>query len=169
MKKIVKRLRLYFLKIFIKSFQSIIKILNFNSSLLITKKNSYIYEDGILLNIDYTNRYLKSSKKKINEGNVLIAKLEILGLKKINSFVDAGANYGEYSFFIANKYPDAKIISIEGSSENYNKLLHNYKNSKLASKNITFMNVIISDKNGTAKITKGLNAENMVLINDTFD
>ena len=80
MKKIVKRLRLYFLKIFIKSFQSIIKILNFNSSLLITK-NSYIYEDGILLNIDYTNRYLKSSKK-INEGNVLIAKLEILGLKK---------------------------------------------------------------------------------------
>ena len=31
------------------------------------------------------------------------------------------------------------------------------------------MNVIISDKNGTAKITKGLNAENMVLINDTFD
>ena len=111
MKKIVKRLRLFALKISIKTFQLTISILNFNSSLLISKENSYIYEDGILLNINYTNRYLKSNKKNSSflslSDDVAIGEAIYVGGFPHNS------ELGNFNFTVGN------VSSLSGISRNF--------------------------------------------------
>lgn len=67
--------------------------------------------------------------------------IEIFGLDCYNLslnftprlIIDAGANIGLASVYLANKYPEAKIIAIEPESNNYKQLLDNikpYKNIK---------------------------------------
>lgn len=51
--------------------------------------------------------------------------------QKVDLIIDAGANIGLSSVYFANKYPNAKILSIEPEEGNYNILLKNtslYKN-----------------------------------------
>lgn len=51
--------------------------------------------------------------------------------EKVDLIIDAGANIGLSSVYFANKYPNAKILSIEPEEGNYNILLKNtslYKN-----------------------------------------
>tara|TARA_B100001059_G_scaffold120035_1_gene120243 strand:- start:259 stop:1131 length:873 start_codon:yes stop_codon:yes gene_type:complete len=165
MSKIKIRLRVYLLKKVINSFKFLLRSLNFNSSILISKNEALLYEKGVALDLFHTNKYLKSSLNEINECYFMVKQLEKIGLKSIKNFFDAGAFCGEYTFYIANKYPEANIISLEGSLDNFKKLLNNYKFSNITNNKIKFINKILSNKEGVAKITKGFNAENRVIHN----
>ena len=62
------RLKLKILKMLIFCLVKIINIFNSNLKILIISNNAFFFENGISLNIKYSNRYLKSILKG-NKGN----------------------------------------------------------------------------------------------------
>jgi FkbM family methyltransferase len=114
---------------------------------------------GVILDNSLTGRYLKinSQKKFQNEGQMY----EIFFRKtaKLN-FVDIGSNFGEISIYIAKKFPQTKVLSIEASRVNCFIQKNNIKINNVS--NIILENAIVSNKNGFKYISKDLGSENYV-------
>ena len=67
------------------------------------------------------------------------------------TIVDVGAHIGAASLFFANKFPGAKIYSVEPFPKNFAALNNNIKLNNLQSRIKTF-NIAISKKEGSAKL-----------------
>ena len=78
---------------------------------------------------------------------------------KLN-FVDIGSNFGEISIYIAKKFPQTKVLSIEASRANCFIQKNNIKINNVS--NIILENAIVSNKNGSKYISKDLGSENYV-------
>lgn len=78
---------------------------------------------------------------------------------KLN-FVDIGSNFGEISIYIAKKFPQTKVLSVEASSVNCSIQKNNIRINNV--RNIILENTIVSNKNGSKYISKNLGSENYV-------
>lgn len=95
-----------------------------NHSLLILKE---IFLNNIYTFTKATNQKLKSLQEK--EGGVIL---------------DIGANIGIATAYFKNKYPNIRLIAIEASPINYDKLLRNIEYNKFD--NIITINAFVSSK-----------------------
>jgi FkbM family methyltransferase len=66
------------------------------------------------------------------------------------TFVDVGANHGEFTLFAALRLPQGRVISFEPASENYGKLKRNVDLNNLS--NITMVQAGLGERAGTATI-----------------
>ena len=82
----------------------------------------------------------------------------MIKLKK--NIIDLGSNIGEFSIFFAKKYPNSKIISVEGSKINYDILKDNIEFNNIS--NVILENSVIADEEKEIYITNDLGAENFV-------
>lgn len=104
-----------------------IKVFGFKNGIDYIKKElcgskelvEYIYKDKpIFIRLNSSDIYVLM--------NIIIYGEYILKLKKVPRFiVDAGAYTGISTVYLADKYPDAKIIAVEPDKENYNLLIMN--------------------------------------------
>ncbi len=126
-----------------------------------SKQNLIYYDlDGVLLSSNTPERYRKiaNNQKTLNEAKYIHD--FFLKNYQLKNFIDVGANVGEYSIFFAKKYPNAKIISYEGSKNNFKFLDKNIKINN--SKNITSFNNVVSNINGPCLIEENKGAGNKI-------
>lgn len=65
--------------------------------------------------------------------------------------IDLGAHFGDTTLYYAAKFPNAKIISVEPSPENYQRLVKNVKNMP----NIVPVQAAIGDQDGFVELSLG--------------
>ena len=145
----------------INSFSKIIELLDY--------KNDIIFEDNIPF-VQFENvklmvcdpYFLKSTNKKIDSHfkttYQFLSKLNI----KPNFIVDLGACWGACSIYLASKFKNAKIYSIEGSEKNFEIFKKNIIYNSNLNSEIHPLNLIISDKDGFHNITDNLSTMNML-------
>lgn len=68
---------------------------------------------------------------------------EYFKMSKNGVFLDVGANIGKYSFLVAKKYPESRIVAIEPEEESLKIFKKNIKLNNL--KNISIVNKIVAD------------------------
>ena len=136
---------------------------HYTQGLLLRDGEEYAVSEGILLNLRGTNRYLKVVGDEAgNEGKRSFEFLSQNGIA-INSMIDLGANFGEMSLYFCKQRPNARILSVEASSDNFRILQSNCRAQYFSTKNITLLNEAVSDRKGFVSITKGINPENIVI------
>ena len=74
--------------------------------------------------------------------------------------MDIGSNFGEISIYIAKKFPQTKVLSVEASRTNCSIQKNNIKINNAS--NVILENTIVSNKNGSRYISKDLGSENYV-------
>jgi FkbM family methyltransferase len=154
-------LQVFLLKLSNKIQELLFKKTNYLLKVIYEPKKGKFYSEvgGVILDNSLTGRYLKinSQKKFQNEGQMY----EIFFRKtaKLN-FVDIGSNFGEISIYIAKKFPQTKVLSIEASRVNCFIQKNNIKINNVS--NIILENAIVSNKNGFKYISKDLGSENYV-------
>ena len=160
-----KKFRLFLINQIISTQELIFNKVNLKFNILYDvnrKKNYSEISEQIFLSNEGTTRYIKSSVNSIT-AELFVKK--ILNLKK-DYIVDLGSAFGEYSIFLAKKFPKKKIISIEPSKTNLQIQYNNIEKNKI--KNIILVNRIISDSNGKKYITENYYSEN-IIVNNNFD
>ena len=139
----------------------VLNYFNYQNEIIFEKNLPFVVVEDIKLLI--CNRYyLKNVGKRINLSSNKIDNF----LSKLNIdpkfILDIGACWGEYSIYLASKYKDAKIFSVEGASKNYEIFKTNLKHNPKFSSNILAEHLIISDKNGYEEIINSVNTMNMI-------
>lgn len=71
-------------------------------------------------------------------------------MPEVKTILDIGANIGMYCITVAKKFPNAKIIAVEPSSDTYKRLLHNISESGV--KNITAIKKAVAGSAGKAEL-----------------
>ncbi len=137
--------------------QDLLKRLNYNQSILINKEDSFVLADGVFLSTKISNRYFKSEG---NEGKALNDFLKSKGIN-VKTMVDAGANFGEISLYFCSQ--GAIVIAIEPSPENIKIFKHNCRAQTFSTDNLILVEEAISDKKGTANMSKGFAGENSIM------
>ncbi|MEN0047749.1 MAG: FkbM family methyltransferase [Bacteroidota bacterium] len=80
------------------------------------------------------------------------------------TIIDIGAHFGYFSLFAhKNLHQDSKIIAIEASKENVERLKQNIE--KNAVQNVEVVSCGIGSKNGTVQLYKGANVNHSILSN----
>ena len=129
-------------------------------------KKTYYCEvgDDIYLNTHNNNRFFKmdSDSKIINQAEYFVKIIDKTNKKNI---VDIGSYIGELSIFFAKRYPDAKILSVEGSKTNYAIQKDNIAFNNIS--NILAVNNVLAEKEKEVFITENLDGENF--IKDTLE
>jgi len=69
-----------------------------------------------------------------------------LGMGRVESFIDIGANIGAYSVTIAQAFPDRRVIAVEPVSSNYSRLEENIRLNGL--RNVEAVNAAIAERKG---------------------
>ncbi|CAN1593614.1 Methyltransferase FkbM [Candidatus Pelagibacterales bacterium] len=151
--------QVFLLKLSNKFQELLFKKANYLLKVIYEPKNNIFYSEvgGVVLNNSLTNRYLKinSKKKYQNEGELY----ETLFKKNVKlNFVDIGSNFGEISIYIAKKFPQAKVLSVEASRTNSFIQKNNIKINNVS--NVILENAIVSNKNSFEYISKDLGSEN---------
>lgn len=137
--------------------QNLLKRLNYNQSILTNKDDSFVLADGVFLSTRISNRYFKSEG---NEGKALNDFLKSKGIN-VKTMVDAGANFGEISLYFCRQ--GAIVIAIEPSPENIKIFKHNCQAQIFPISNLILVEEAISDKKGTANMSKGFAGENSIM------
>jgi len=165
-----RHLRVRVLKFYVHKLSEILKKMDFRHEILINKDEVLINLDGVFLNAKgTTNRYFKLVKGG-NEGKDLHDFLYSKGIT-VNSMIDLGANFGEISLYFALRNPQAKILSIEASGYNFKILESNRNQQYFDTSNVYLIHEAVSDFAGEVKISKGLGAENSIILygQDNFE
>lgn len=123
----------------------------------VPEKNYFFsaFPKPIMLLSNLTNKYYKSKSR--NEGEIFAT---LLDNSKKNNIIDIGSCFGEISIYLARKFDKSKIISIEGSIENFNFQKINILENNIS--NIALENVVVSNTNKSIFIKNGLGAENYI-------
>ena len=140
--------------------------MHFNHDILISGKGKvYTVSDGIYLNNQLTDRYFFAVLKGIdgNEGKGLLKFLTQKNIQ-VNQMIDIGAGFGEITLYFSKMLPEAKILSIEASPENYAVFKDNLNNQMFPVDNITLVNEAVADRKGSVQMTGGLGAENSIIL-----
>lgn len=140
-----------------------IAAVNFKQGIMLKGKEAFCLSDGIFLNLKGTNRYLKvSDGEEGNEGKKMTDFLKLKNIQ-VNAMIDLGANYGEISLYFSKQNPDAKILAVEASPDNFEILKSNCAIQNFPTKNIILVNEAVNSKKDLVDITKGVSAENMIV------
>lgn len=149
--------------------QHVLRDLHFDQGLHVTKDEIHVEFEGIFLSAARSTRYYKVPRGRDgNEGKALAEFLADHNIV-VNSMVDLGANFGEISLYFAKNFPEASILAIEASPENYSVLQENIATQFFRTENITAINKAVSDKPGEINITAGMGSENTILFNENFE
>lgn len=80
------------------------------------------------------------------------------------TIIDVGAHFGYFSLFAhKNLHPDSKIIAIEASKENVERLEQNIEKNTI--QNVEVVSCGIGEKNGEMQLYKGANVNHSILKN----
>ena len=154
-------LQVFLLKLSNKIQELLFKKTNYLLKVIYEPKKGIFYSEvgGVILDNSLTGRYLKinSKKKYQNEGELY--EFFFRKTAKLN-FVDIGSNFGEISIYIAKKFPQTKVLSVEASRTNCSIQKNNIKINNAS--NVILENTIVSNKNGPKYISKDLGSENYV-------
>lgn len=129
---------------------------------------SYSIQNGILLNNEGTNRYLKWRTENSNEGHWMDKQMIENNIIP-KTIIDIGANYGEISLYFSKKYPKSKIFSIEPSPANILIMEDNLSVQNFDTSNIYLIKKAVSDKIGYVDINTGLGSEDSIITSKTAD
>lgn len=145
---------------------SMMRSLGFRQDMLVRADGSlFVYSDGVLLNAAGTNRYLKiSHSTEGNQGAGMARMLARFGIDEPRNILDLGANFGEISLYFSRRFPAARIVAVEPSSENLKILRSNLSVQAFPTDNIAVVQAAVSDRDGTIAIGTGRGSENSVVI-----
>lgn len=159
----------YILQSLIKTVSEVINKIGLKNILAISPDGrSYSMQDGIMLNNQGTNRYLKWRTNNCNEGYLMNQQITKYGIIP-NTIMDIGGNFGEISLYFSKKYPKSKIYCIEGSPQNILILEDNLSIQNFSTSNIKLIKKIVSNKTGLVEITTDLCSENSIIFSKTLD
>ena len=139
--------------------KKILKSLNYNLPITISKDKVIVEVDGVLIVTDKINRYFKISgnDKYYNQAKIIS---EFFDFPNKSIFIDIGACVGEYSIYFAKKFPLSKIYSIEANENNLKILKDNIRINKTEQQIKIFENAISNIKNQNYSVTeKGQESE----------
>ncbi len=164
-----RQLRARILRYWIDKLKKAMRSVHYGQSILVTRGESYVFSNGIFLNLLGTNRYLKVVGDAAgNEGKKMSDFLASKGIV-VKTMIDLGANFGEVSLYFSKENPSAKILAVEASPDNFKILKSNCSYQGFSTQNIILLNEAVSDKKGFVEITRGVNAENMVVYSGNKD
>jgi len=154
-------LQVFLLKLSNKIQELLFKKTNYLLKVIYEPKKGIFYSEvgGVILDNSLTGRYLKINFKKKFQNEGQMYEIFFRKTAKLN-FVDIGSNFGEISIYIAKKFPQTKVLSIEASRANCFIQKNNIKINNVS--NIILENVIVSNKNSSKYISKDLGSENYV-------
>ncbi len=163
-----KDLRFFRGKILLKVLQQVSRLFNvfdYRNDIIFENKMPFIKIGDIKLLI-CNHYYLKESSQKISLSFAnTVNFLKILNIRP-KIIIDIGACWGECSIYLASRYKNAKIFSIEGSSENYKVFEQNLLHNSNYNANIYPYNLILSDKDGYEEISNSLSTMNVIKKNN---
>ena len=159
----------YILRSIIKTLSEVNKKIGLKNIIAISPDGrSYSIQDGIMLNNQGTNRYLKWRTDNSNEGYLMNQQITKYGIIP-HTIMDIGGNYGEISLYFSKKYPKSKIYCIEGSPQNILIMEDNLSIQNFSTSNIQLIKKIVSNKTGLVEITTELGSENSIVFSKTLD
>ncbi len=143
-------------------FKKILKSINYNIPIIISKDRVIVEVDGVLIVSDNINRYFKipGNSKYNNQAKIL---LDLFDFSKANIFIDIGACIGEYSIYFAKRYPQIKVYSVEASEDNLKIFKENIKINKTESQ-IQIIEYAISDIKNQNYVVNEKTQESEVII-----
>lgn len=137
----------FYRSIFIRESLNLVKkifnSLNYNIPTTISENKIILNVDGILLNLDSISRYLKKTKDDKYYNGAKYCE-DLFDFSNAKVFLDIGACIGEYSIYLAKKYPLSKVYSFESDEINLKQFKENIKINN-AEKNIIIFKNAISD------------------------
>ena len=122
------------------------------------KNKIFVEVDGVFLSTANTYRYFKITDEFEHKNQGKGYEQFFKNTKK-NVFVDLGSNIGEISIYIAKNYPNAKVISVEGSPNCTKIQDENIKINQV--QNIILENKILSNENSFEYISNHWGTENV--------
>jgi len=142
----------------------IVDLLNYRQRIVVDSTSISVNLDGVNLEVSGTGRYFKipGTAKNANEGKAFYEFFNET-CSPIDSVIDVGANVGEISLYFSKICPRARILAIEGSSENYAILKRNANNQQFPIDNLELIHRIITDHDGETEISKGRGSENSII------
>lgn len=150
-----RQLRARVLRFFANRLLSAMQKVNYRQGILTTEGEVYVFSEGIFLNARNNNRYFKVSVNQSgNEGKALLSFLQIHNIS-VRTMIDLGACHGEISLYFCRNLPEAKILAVEASPENFSILQSNCKFQLFPVENLIPLNEAVADKSGMIQITRG--------------
>ena len=151
----------------IKTLQNRMADAGFRSSILVEPKCTRVLVEGAFMDVAYATRYLKippSSSDALTIAVGVADFLDELGIQP-RQIIDVGANDGEFTLYLLQRFAGAQILAIEASTESFNALNANVSfNSKyLDVSKIQTVQVAASNQKGNIQITRGLGASNSIV------
>ena len=141
--------------------------LKFNEEISVRASGDVLVTSGgISLSAEKTNRYFKINGEMVgNEGKDLS---DVLAARQIEvrQFIDIGANFGEISLYFSKNFPQASILSIEASPDNFGVLKKNRARQHFDTRNITAVNMAVGEGRGKVQISKGLASGNTIVLDN---
>lgn len=172
-----KFLRANFILQLLKNLSKYLEFFDFKNNIIFIRNDAFIIIDGIKFKLDHFFYLKKSGIPQVSE---ILNTLRFIDKYDItpNYIIDLGACWGEYSLFLANEFPNAKIFSIEGAVKNYLLFKTNLQENQSISKLIYPSNLIMSDHIGEEQITNeistmnvvkkhSLNSDNLIMVEST--
>ena len=145
----------------IRSLSNLINYFDLQNEIIFEDKTAFIKVSGLKLMI-CTPYYLKHVGTKITSTFIQSEEfLSNLNIKPKN-IIDIGACWGECSMYLASKFQEAKIFSVEGSPKNYNILKKNLSHNPQLNSLIKPFNIIMSGKDGFDEISNTISTMNVV-------
>gem|GEM_PF-1441202 len=158
-----KSLRVKIIRYYVEEFKLVLSKIGFKFGILVIGDKDYFFCDGIFLNTKSNNRYYKiTNVEKGNEGRAMFDFLKAQGIE-VSNVVDLGANYGEISLYFSRFCPNARVLSIEASPDNFAIFKDNLSFQVFTTANIIALNEAVSDKRGSVSITRGHGSQNTII------
>ncbi len=128
-------------------------------------------ENNVKISINRDNLQLlhRNSPDNLFYSDMLIKNLKFFETKNnlnIKNIIDLGSNIGTMTFNLAQEYPNSKIVSIEGSQDNFNVLKKNYEIQQINLENVFLENLIIGPKNKEIYFSEGLGEKSQIVSKD---
>tara|TARA_B100000963_G_scaffold357275_1_gene379068 strand:+ start:531 stop:1478 length:948 start_codon:yes stop_codon:yes gene_type:complete len=128
-------------------------------------------ENNVKISINRNNLQLlhRNSPDNLFYSDILIKNLKFFETKNnlnIKNIIDLGSNIGTMTFNLARAYPNSKIVSIEGSQDNFNVLKKNYEIQQINLENVFIENLIIGPKNKEIYFSEGMGEKSQIVSKD---
>jgi FkbM family methyltransferase len=147
----------------IKRLQSVLRRMEFPNGIHLDRASCFVEMGNLLLSAELVDRYFKSTGEQPigSEADKLFERLRALGIE-VRCFVDVGANFGEYSLWVA-KNTNARVLAIEPSSENLKVFETNAGRNGIDPARFTLVKKAIADRSGQIEMTTGRSQGNSIV------
>ncbi|NQW10951.1 MAG: FkbM family methyltransferase [Alphaproteobacteria bacterium] len=135
--------------------------LRWQGQIIVSREGVVVELDGIRLHADRGHRFFRKSGWPA--GTPLFERLSRIRPRP-KKVIDVGANIGDVALLFACKFPEAKIVAVEASSENVAEFERNRSLQTFATDHITLIHAAVTDRDGIVDITVGAGGMNTVLV-----